>query len=286
MPPRVSPPRVFPAVTRAGKPPPEAAGSADAYRQTGFVLRPDLDLTMHGLELEARIALASAGARYRSQPTAAALGLWSRSWLARLEAMHAAEWGNYAAAISLVRGAVDYLAAEIYLLQTGAQEWLEWLDGGGLALAPDVHATEYRLHAFRSAEVLAVHDILGPIYRATTDLSMPHFGATLLLAGSDSTPDRVLMTFADRDFHLGLAELVFGWLELLSVAQLEAVDAPPGVFAAIAGDAGPRFCADARSIVENATRCRMDSIERNGERRYLVENWRRAPGGAARRILL
>jgi hypothetical protein len=285
-PPRVSPPRVFPAVTRAGKPPADGAGSPDAYRQTGFVLGADLELTIRGLELEADIASASAAAKYRSQPMVAAMGLWSRSWLARLEAMHAAEWGSYSAAISLVRSAADSMAAEIYLLQTGAVEWQDWLVAGGIALAPDVHATEYRLHAFRAAEVLAAHELLGPIYRVTMDLSMPHFGATLLLAGSDSTPDRVLMTFGDRDFHLGLAELVFGWLELLSVAQLEALEAASGVFAPASGEAQPHFRAEARALAGSGSRCRVESIERDGERRYLVQNWRRTPGGAATRVLL
>jgi hypothetical protein len=30
----------------------------------------------------------------------------------------------------------------------------------------------------------------------------------------------------------------------------------------------------------------VETIEREGERRYLVQNWRRAPGAAAKRILL
>ena len=33
----------------------------------------------------------------------------------------------------------------------------------------------------------------------------------MLLAGSDSAPDHVAMTFGDRDFHVGLAEL-HSWL--------------------------------------------------------------------------
>ena len=74
-------------------------------------------------------------------------------------------------------------------------------------LAPEQHATEIQLHAFRSAETMASHPVLGPVYRIVTDLSLPHFGATLLVAGSESDPSRIAATFADRDFHMGWAEL-------------------------------------------------------------------------------
>lgn len=283
---RVSPPRIFPEATRAPKPPAGSAGSVDAHRQTSFVLGKDVDLVLCGLELEGAIAQASSGAKYRKQVMAAALGLWSRAWLARLEALHAVEWGNYAAAVVLVRAAADYEASELYVLRDGAAEWDEWLEQGGIALAAEEHATEYRLHAFRAAEVLAAHDILGPIYRASMDLSMPHFGSTLMLAGNDSTPDRVLMTFGDRDFHVGLAELVLGWLALLSVAQLGAAMEFEGVFA-IPDRAGiEAFCSEARDAAGRRDRCQVEVVERDEEKRYVVHNWRRQPGGAPKKLLL
>ena len=284
--PRVSPPRITAAATRAGKPPIDAAGSADAYRQATFVLGKDIDLLLRGFALEGAIAEASADSRHRSQNAAAGLGLWSRAWLTRLEALHALEWGNYVAAMPLVRAATDYQAGGLYVLRDDAKEWNDWLLQGGIGLAPDEHAAEFRLHAFRAAEVLAAHDILGPIYQASMDLSLSHFGATLLLAGSDSDAGRVLMTFGDRDFHLGLAELVSGWLLLLAAAQLEAAVEFVSVFnvpdqGAIAG-----FCAEARAAVHDLARCRIETIERGGEKRYLIHNWRRIPGGAPRRVLL
>jgi hypothetical protein len=283
---RVSPPRVFPEATGAAKPPIGAAGSADAYRQTGFVLGKDVDLVLRGLELEGVIANASTGAKLRTQKMVAALGLWSRAWLTRLEALHAVEWGNYVAAVALVRAGADHQAAALYVLHTDGSEWEEWLAQGGVALAPGEHATEYRLHAFRAAEILAAHDILGPIYRTSMDLSLSHFGSTLLLAGNESDPQRIAMTFGDRDFHVGLAELNLGWLLMLSVAQLEAALEFEGVFA-IPDRAGiQRFCQEARAAVAAKDRCRVDVIEREGQKRYLVQNWRRAPGAAAKRILL
>jgi len=283
--PRVSPPRISPHATRAAKPPIDSP-SADAYRQAGFVLGPAIDLVLRGLELEGAIAEASIGSKHRTQAMAAALGLWSRSWLARLEALHAMEWGNYSTAVALIRSATDYAAGEVYLLRQDAAEWVEWLETGGIALAPEQHATEYRLHAFRAAEVLAAHEILGPVYRAAMDLSMPHFGSTLLLAGSESDPSRVLMTFGDRDFHLGLAEIVLGWLLMLSVAELEAAFEYETTFAVPDRAAVEAFAREARAMAATPDWCRIEETEVEFQKRYLVQNWRRKPGSAMKRVLL
>jgi hypothetical protein len=179
----------------------------------------------------------------------AALGLWSRAWLSRQQALHAIQWGNYAAALPLIRAAADYQASGLYVLRDRGREWQQWLDEGGISLAPDVHATEYRLHAFRAAEVLAVHDILGPIYRLAMDLSMPHFGATLLIAGNASDSARVAMTFGDRDFHLGLAEIALGWEIMLSVAALEATVEFESVFNVLDLGAIEAFAGEARAAI-------------------------------------
>jgi hypothetical protein len=284
--PRVSPPRVFPEVTGAAKPPAGAGGSVDAYRQTSFVLDGEVAALLRGMDLEAAIAAASSDAKHRTQLMVAALGLWSRAWLARQQALHAVQWGNYAAAIPLVRAAADYQASGLYVLRDGGQEWRQWLDEGGISLAPADHATEYRLHAFRAAEILAAHEILGPVYRVAMDLSMPHFGATLLLAANASDPDRLAMTFGDRDFHLGLAEVNLGWLTLLSVAALEAALEFDAVFSIPDRAAIERWCAEARALASRDDRCRVETVERGMERRYLVTNWRRRPGDAREKILL
>jgi hypothetical protein len=213
------------------------------------------------------------------------LGLWSRGWLSRLEALHTAECGGYGPAISLVRAAADFLAAEFLLHETGAVEWNEWLAEPAIAVDPDEHGTVYRLHPFRAAEVLARHESLAEIYKAASDLSMPHFGSTLLLAGSDSTPDRVLMTFGDRDFHVGLAEIVFGWLLGLGIARFEGLLADPAPYRVPESEPLVRWVGEAQRRLESRDRCRIVSHQ-NPEFRYLVENWRRAPGAAPRRVLL
>ena len=283
--PRVSPPRIFPTAARASRPPAEAAGAADAHRQSGFVLGDDIDLVIQGLNLEGSIAEVSSGAKFRKQQVAAGLGLWSRGWLSRLEALHAAECGGYGPAIALVRAAADLLAAEFLVHETSASEWNEWLAEPAIALVPEEHGTLYRLHPFRAAEVLARHEGLAEIYKAASDLSMPHFGATLLLAGSDSTPDRVLMTFGDRDFHVGLAEVALGWLLALGIARVEALLAGQGPYNVTEKEPLQKWVREAHRRLEARDRCRI-SAHHNPEFRYLVENWRRAPGAAPKRLLL
>lgn len=282
---RVSPPRIVPQAALAPKPP-LTSPSADAYRQASFVLGGDLDLVLRGLETESAIAEASSAPKFRTQRMVSALGLWSRSWLCRLEALHAVQYGHYSAALPLIRSAADYQAAELDLLRSGAEDWNEWIEQGGIGNAHDVHAMEFRLQNFRSAEVLADHPDLGPLYRAATDLSLPHFGATLLLAGSESTGDRILMTFGDRDFHLGLAELTLGWLALLSAVQLETALEAGDVFAIPEDSKARDVIAEARALASDDDRCHIERIDHEGMSRYLVHNWRRQQGAAPRRILL
>lgn len=283
---RVAPPRVFPGATHAQRPPQEAAGAADAFRQARFVLGGELDLVIEGLELEGQMAEAAAGAKFRNQVVASTLAMWSRGWLCRLQALHALEWGHYAAGPPLLRGAVDAQAAGLLLLRSGAEEWKAWLDDGGVGAAPEQHATLFRLHPYRAAEVLAAHELLGPVYRAAMDFSMPHFGATLAMVGGDSNAERIAVTFGDRDYHHGLAELELGWLLLAGAAQVEAVLESGGVLP-VPDEAGARrFAREARAAAGRADRCRLTYVEVDGEQRHLIENWRRQPSAAPRRLLL
>lgn len=285
MPPRVSPPRIVPQPEAAPRPP-AGSPSADAYRQTSFVLGDDIALVLEGLSIEGAVANASAGAKYRSQRMAAALGLWSRAWLCRLQALHAAQWGNYAAAMPLVRAAADLQSAMLATLETGGAEWEDWLESGGVGLAPDVHATELRLHRFRSGETLAAHPVLGPVYGAASDLSLAHFGATVLIAGQGTDASRVVMSFGERDFHAGLAEVVLGWLLQLSTAVVADLPSRTDTFAVADAEALAAFARKAEARTGARDRCRIERVEREGQSRYLLHNWRARPGDAPKKVLL
>mgnify|MGYP000921122686 CR=1 FL=1 len=283
---RVSPPKVFPSATPAARPPADAGGSADAFRQTGFVLGGEVEAIVAGLNLEGQAAHRAAEPKRRNHRMVSAMGLWSRSWLARLEALHATQWGNYSAALALVRAAADYQASMLYLLKTESAEWDEWLSTDGIAIAATEHATEFRLHAFRAAEVLATDEVLGRIYRMSTDLSLSHFGSTMLVAASGSAPDHVEMTFGDRDFHVGLGQLVTGWLLELGAAVVSALREYEDVFGPEGGSEFQLWAEGAKALVSASDRCAISEMEKDGERRYVIANWRREPRSAAKRLLL
>lgn len=263
-----------------------AAGSADSYRQIGFVLGGEVEHVLAGLNLEGTCAEASSGAKYRKQVVAAAMGLWSRSWLTRLEALHAIEWGNAVAAMPLIRAAADLAAAMAATLETDAAEWNGWLETQPIRLSAEDHATEFAPFPFRAAEVLAARPALGDIYRASTALSLPHFESTLLLAGADSGADRILMTFGDRDFHLGLTELVLGWLLELGLALFDVLRAAGGTLGMTDGETIAGWEDGARRLLARDGRCRIEPVERAGMARLLVHNWRRAPGAAKKKMLI
>lgn len=283
--PRVSPPKVFPGAARASRPKPENGGAADAHRQLGFVLGEEADTVVDGLELEAALAQASTGAKFRNHTVASVLATWSREWLLRLQALHAAEWGNYVGAIALVRDAVEMQAASAHLLATEAAGWQQWLTNGGITADHERHATGLRTGALRLDEALANDELLARLHWVTSRLASPAFAATLFVSAPGSDTTRVAVTFGDRDFHYGLAELVIGWLLELSGAQLQRIR-DSGFFGEGDGDAIERFERAARRAIDRKDRCTATETEDDGETRLLVNNWRRQPATAPRRFLL
>ncbi len=66
---RVSPPRIFGDASRSTKPP-LGSISADAYRQSSFLLSEEIDLFLSGLNLESSIAAVFCSSKYRKQKIA------------------------------------------------------------------------------------------------------------------------------------------------------------------------------------------------------------------------
>ena len=281
---RVSPPRVFPPATRSSRPPAEAAGSADAHRQTGFILGNDIDLLLEALQIESEVARQAGTSRYRNHTVASTMAMWSRSWLCRLEALHALEWGNYAASAALVESGARLMAAARRLHDSSAEAWVAWLDSGGIAPAHDEHATQVR---FDDSSYGPSSDA-GPIAdvrRAAAIIAGPSFAASILLSAPESTPARVAAVFGDRDFNVALAELNLGWLLTLSDAWL-ALTSAGSVFPTPDPQSLSRWTTSARRELTRRDRCRLDRAEGDGRMRDVLINWRRSPGGAPRRILL
>ena len=280
---RVSPPRVFPEAERSSRPPAGAAGSPDAHRQTSFVLGETVELVIEGLRLESAVANDAAGSRYRNVTAAALLATGSRAWLSRLQALHAVEWGAYAPAVPLIASAAEQEVACVALLRDDPA-WRDWLDAGGLGDLHDEHATQYALGSPPGLD--AIPELLAGVRDCAGALATPAPGASVLLAGGESGAGRLAVTFGDRDFHVGLAELTTGWLLALGIAKAELLAEAGDVLPIADADALIRWARSARRELEAPRRCRMERREVGGDERYVVENWRRAPSGAVRRIVL
>ncbi len=280
---RVSPPRVFPEAARAPRPPAELAGAADAHRQTGFVLGEEVAHALAGLRLESAVAEASVRARHRTAPVAALLATGSRGWLARLQALHALEWGNYAAAVALAASAAELEAACAALIADGGAAWRGWLDGAGLRDLPEERAAGIVLGAPPEAANLPAR--LAETRVAAGVLSGGAPGASVLIAGGESGADRLAVTFGDRDFHLGLAELTNGWLLALGAAKAELLLSDDCPLPLPDADGLRGWAREAERLLSEPRRCRMECAD-GGPERYIIENWRRAPTGAGRRLVL
>lgn len=280
---RIAPPRVTPHPTAAPRPT-SGAPEADAFRQTSFLLGTEVDAFVQALTFEGSWAEASAAPRYRKPATALALAFWSTSWLMRLDAYHALAWGRYAAVPPLVRAAADAQAAMRAVLEAGDDAVQGWATEG-IALRGDLRALELRWVPARSGETLAREGRLGDVYREASLLVIPSFSAQLLLEGGESNSERIVVSFGDRTFHLGLAELMLGWLLRLSqdllVAVRESERFPPPE-----ADRYRTAVALVEAALARDDRCAFERRQVDGVERWVLRNWRRQPGAPGRRLLL
>ena len=131
----------------------------------------------------------------------------------------------------------------------------------------------------RSAE----DDRLGVMYRLLSDLSMPHFGATVFQVAPDSNLQKITIAFGDSAFHLGWAELIAGWLLLLCDVQLTTA-VSSGVFAVDHATLAvyQSYAREVASSLGNGRRCYVEEMDG----RFLFHNWRRTASGSPKRILL
>jgi hypothetical protein len=264
--------------------PPQAA---DAWRQTQFALKADLNLLSWGMELQLGLVRAAYPSPRRSLTMSALLSFWSRAWQAEDDAIAIAARGAYANAFPLLRTAADCIGVQQELLETDAAEWKEWLARG---LRQDaVHkAWEFEMGLFRSGGAMSRNEDAGHVFRVASDFAMPNFGATLLLTGAESNLQRVMIGFADQSFHAGWTELIFGLVLRLQRAQVSLIAAYKErldwneALESAAGD----FCEKVERALSAPLRCRAEELDEDSGRRVLLHNFRRQPGGAPRKILL
>ncbi len=267
---------------------PESPGSAqDAFRQTSFVLRQDLQLLEEGMGLQLRIVRDAAHSSFRKYPYAAMIGLWSRTFSALGDGCLLATRASYESCAPLTRAACEYVAAQQQLHAGEMDQYLEWLAG---SLRPNEQhkAIDIGMGRYFAGETLASDARLRSVYRPASELARPNFGATLVAVGPESNHTRLALTFSDTTFHVGWAELVLGWLLALGERQLAVAVHANDVFA-IHEDTHRAYTDVARRTDEALTRsgrCRIEEVEVDSQRRFLVHNFRRQPSGAPKKILL
>ena len=100
----------------------------------------------------------------------------------------------------------------------------------------------------------------------------------------ESSLQKLALAFGDSAFHLGLAELVSGWLLLLAGAQTEAALSGPFVEPAHPlREEAARLRNQTEEALASPRRCRAEELP---DGRRLIHNFRRAVSGAPRRVLL
>jgi hypothetical protein len=271
-----------------GKPDASATGQAqDAYRQTQFVLGGDLRLFADGMALQLRILNDSSHSRYRTHVYAAVVSTWARAYASLADACLLLTRGSYGSVAALVRAGCELIAAEYQVEREEMGEYVGWLLGH---LKPDEghKAMDVGLGHYFAGSTLAADNALRLVYRASSDLARPNFGATLLLTAPESNNLRLAYTFDDASFHVGWAEIELGWLLRLCERQLavavhmqHVLNITPETHAAYGA-----YATRVDDALGSASRARIEEVEAEGFKRWLVHNFRRQPSGAPRRILL
>lgn len=271
-----------------GKPDEHAPAAAhDAFRQTQFVLGPDLRLFAEGMNLQLRILNDSSHSRYRTHVYAAVAGTWSRAYAAMADALLLVTRASYPSVPNLVRSACELIAAEYQVEAEEQAEFVGWMLGH---LKPDEEhkAFDVGLGHFFAGTTLAADADMRIVYRAASDLGRPNFGATLLEVGPESNNLRLAYTFADASFHAGWAEIELGWLlrlcerQLAVAAHMHAVlNITPETHAAVAD-----YARRVQESLDNANRARIEEVQSGDFKRWLVHNFRRQPSGAPKKYLL
>jgi hypothetical protein len=269
---------------------PDAATSpvvADTFRQTGFTLAADLRLFAEGMRLQLRVVNDSSHSRYRTHTYAAVVSTWSRVYITLADACLLLTRGSYASVPNLARSACELIAAGYEVQREEMGEYIGWLLGH-LKADEEHKAFDVGLGHYFAGTALAADDLLRMVYRPASDLGRPNFGATLLAIGPESNNQRLAYTFADASFHVAWAEIELGWLLRLCERQLAVAVHMPDVLNIMPEThaAYGEYASAVQSRLDDPSRARIEEIEQDGFKRWLIHNFRRQPSGAPKKMLL
>ena len=258
----------------------------DAFRETSFALGLDLRWLQDALTLQRKIVEQSYGSSFRNRRYASALLFWSRVYSGGIEARRLTSRAAYSSALPILRAVMEWLGAEQAVVGEEQVEFEDWLRDAWSNNA-EHHASEIGMGQYMAGQTIAMAPETASTYRAVSELSRSHFGASALLSADGSHDKRFLVNWADEAFHLGWAQLLFGWQIVIQDRQCRfAVGS--GLFGVEAEDRQEyqRLHRQSQAILEAPQRCTADWIVVDGRQRMLIDNYRRQPSGAPKRLLL
>lgn len=284
---RISP-ITFPSATPALSKPrdDEPQTRRDAFRETSFAMALDLGWLQDAFSLQRKIVEQSYGSSFRNRRYASAMLFWSRVYAAGLEARALTARASYSAALPLMRATMEWLGAEQAVVGEEQIEFEDWLREAW-STNTEHHATEIGMGQYMAGQQIAMAPDTADAYRAVSELSRPHFGASALLTADGSHDRRFLVNWADEAFHLGWAQLLLGWQITIHDRQCRfAVGS--GLFGVESEDRQEyqRLHRQSQTLLQDQRRCRGTWIMDSGRQRLLIDNFRRQPSGAPKRILL
>ncbi len=258
----------------------------DAFRETSFALPLDLRWLSDAFTLQHKIVEQSYGSSFRNRRYASALIFWSRVYSGGIEARALTARASYSAALALMRAMMEWLGAEQAVVGDEQIEFEDWLRDAW-SNNREHHATEIGMGQYMAGQQIAMAPDTADAYRAVSELSRPHFGASALLSADGSHDKRFLVNWSDEAFHLGWAQLLIGWQIVIQDRQCRfAVGS--GLFGVESEDRQEyqRLHRQTQTLLEDVRRCKASWIIDAGRQRLLIDNYRRQPSGAPKRLLL
>ena len=264
----------------------EPQAARDAFRETSFTLAGDVRWLLEALELQYAVMQRSGQSRLRNRRFASALLFWSRVYRSGVDLLWLTSRASYGSAPALLRSAFEALGAEQAVVGEEQVEFEDWLRGAWQTNA-EHHATEIGMGQYMAGQQIAMSPETGEAYRAVSELARPHFGASALFSAAESHDKRLAVNWADQHFHFGWAQLLLGWQMVLQDRQCRFAIGS-GLFEVESGDraAYQQLHRRGQALLEATARCRARWVVDGGRQRLIIENFRRQPSGAPKRLLL
>ena len=269
-----------------GKPTDLSSDAADSWRQTSFNFAEEIKLIENGLNLEAKFSASAYTLSARNMDMAGFATLWGRSFLTCSDITTLIRRGGYQSAMPLIRQAAELIGAQEGLTNE-IDMWRSWTHEA-FSQESGSRAIEQKVGHYFSGESIAADPDLRTIYKAASDFGRPNFGPSALFVANGANRVRYPLVFGDQAFHIGWAELIFGWLMILNRKQLNLSMHIPKFFPI--NEELKQLVIEHIQIIEeyllNDQRCKIEEYKDNsGRPRLLMINFRRQLSDQRARLL-